>query len=138
MVNKEIIQDKINFIEENIKKMEYLSSLSIEEFINKFYYIESTKHLLQVSIEAMLDIANHIIARERFRIPQTYAEAFLILVENKVLSKERENNYIQMAKFRNRVVHLYHDVDEKEIYKILQKEKEDFREFVKAIVKDYC
>lgn len=138
MVDKEILQQKIIVIEENIKKLEYLAALSEEEFLGKFYYIESAKHLLQVSIEAMLDVAHHIIARERYRSPQTYAEAFLILIENKVLPKEREKNYLQMAKFRNRVVHLYHEVDEKDIYKILKEGKEDFKEFVKALVQVYC
>ncbi len=137
MVDKEVLQHKITFIEENIKKMEYLSSLSEKEFRGKFYYIESAKHLLQVSIEAMLDIAHHIIARERYRSPQTYAEAFLILIENQVLPKEKEKNFLQMAKFRNRVVHLYHEVDEKDIYQIICEGKEDFKEFVRAIIKEY-
>lgn len=137
MVDKELLQRKITFIEENIKKMEYLSSLSEKEFGEKFYYIESAKHLLQISIEAMLDIAHHIIARERYRSPQTYAEAFLILIENQVLPKERKKNFLQMAKFRNRVVHLYHEVDEKDIYQILCAGKEDFKEFVRAIIKEY-
>lgn len=48
-----------------------------------------------------------------------------------------ENNYLQMAKFRNRVVHLYHDVDEKDIYKLLQEGKEDFKQFVEAVIKAY-
>lgn len=138
MVNKEILLQKITLIEENIKKLDYLSSMSEEEFLGKFYYIESAKHLLQVSIEAMLDVAHHIIARERYRSPQTYAEAFLILIENNILPKEKEKNYLQMSKFRNRVVHLYHEVDEKDIYKILEQGKADFKEFVKEILKKYC
>lgn len=114
-----------------------MSDLPEEEFLEKFYYIESAKHLLQISIEAMLDIAHHIIARERYRNPQIYAEAFLILIENKILSKKNEEKYLQMARLRNRVVHLYHEMGDKDIYRILKEGKEDLKDFAKAIVQVY-
>jgi len=135
MVDKEVIQQKINIIDNNLSKMQILARLPEEEFLNKFFYIEAAKHLLQVSIEAMLDVSNHIIARKRFRSPKTYAEVFSILVEQKILPKEKEKNFMQMAKFRNRVVYLYQEVDDKEVYKILRNDLDDFREFISAIIK---
>lgn len=135
MVDKEVIQQKINIIDNNLSKMQILARLPEEEFLNKFFYIEAAKHLLQVSIEAMLDVSNHIIARKRFRSSKTYAEVFSILVEQKILPKEKEKNFMQMAKFRNRVVYLYQEVDDKEVYKILRNDLDDFREFISAIIK---
>jgi len=41
-----------------------------------------------------------------------------------------------MIKFRNRVVHLYHSVNEKEVYRILQDNTQDFSRFIKAIAKN--
>lgn len=137
MVDKEVVQHKISVIEDNLAKLEILAELSPEDFLDKFYYIESAKHLIQVSIEAMLDIAHHVIARERFRTPKTYAEAFLILVEQGILPQKKESAFLQMAKFRNRVVHLYHDVDDKEVYQILIRNLDDFRTFVGAVVKTF-
>ncbi|AGK99993.1 type VII toxin-antitoxin system HepT family RNase toxin [Desulfoscipio gibsoniae] len=137
MVDKEVVQHKIGIIEDNLAKLETLAELTPENFLDKFYYIESAKHLLQVSIEAMLDIAHHIIARERFRTPKTYAEAFLILTEQEILPQKKGLAFLQMAKFRNRVVHLYHDVDDKEVYLILKMNLDDFREFVRAVVKTF-
>ncbi|TYO93793.1 type VII toxin-antitoxin system HepT family RNase toxin [Desulfallas thermosapovorans] len=137
MVDKEVVQHKISVIEDNLAKLEILAQLSPEEFLDKFYYVESAKHLIQVSIEAMLDIAHHVIARERFRTPKTYAEALLILVEQGILPQKKEPVFLQMAKFRNRVVHLYHDVDDKEVYQILIRNLDDFRTFVGAVVKTF-
>lgn len=85
----------------------------------------------------MLDIAHHIIARERFRTPKTYAEAFLILIEQEILPQKKGLAFLQVTKFRNRVVHLYHDVDDKEVYQILKTNLDDFREFVRAVVKTF-
>ncbi len=137
MVDKQVILQKVNILEDNLTKMEFLAGLPENDFLDKFFYVESAKHLLQVSVEAMLDITNHIIARERYRSPKTYAEAFLVLVEQDILPKEKKANFIQMARFRNRVVHLYHELDDKEIYRILQENLNDFRVFIGAIVSKF-
>ena len=137
MVEKTVIQEKIGHIEQNLRKLEILAGLSKETFFHEFFYVESAKHLLQVSIEAMLDISQHIIARERFRAPKTYADAFIILIDEGILPEEKRETFIEMAKFRNRVVHLYHEVDENELYRILQEGIADFREFIKYIINRY-
>ena len=95
-----------------------------------------SKHLLQVSIEAMLDIANHIIARNRWGIPAKSADSLRILQEKGYFSKEEQELFGTMIKFRNRVVHLYHSVSEKEVYRILQDNLQDFSLFLKAIAKN--
>ncbi len=134
MVEKDLIREKIKYIEQNLRKLQNLADLSGETFRKKFYYVESAKHLLQVSIEAMLDISQHIIARQRYRAPKNYADVFVILVEEGVLPEDKKDTFIQMARFRNRVVHLYHQVDEDELYEILQEGLGDFQEFIKSIV----
>lgn len=134
MVDKAVIQHKINIIENNLLKLNTLAKLPADEFVDKFYYVESAKHLLQVSIEAMLDISHHIIARKRYRVPGSYAEAFVILVENNILPKDKEGSFVKMAKFRNRIVHLYHKIDDEEIYVILQGSLSDLQAFVGAVV----
>jgi len=134
MVDRDIIQNRISYIEDNIRKMTELANLTEKEFLDRFYYVMSAKYLLQTSIEAMLDIVHQIIARQRYRAPRSYAEAFTILVEQGILPVENENTYRQIAKFRNRVVHLYHEVDNKEMFRILKECIGDIQTFIKAIV----
>lgn len=66
-------------------------------------------------------------------MPQTYADCFRILQTQKVISNQLAQKLINMAKFRNLLVHLYWDVNDKKIYEILQSELDDFNEFVKQI-----
>jgi uncharacterized protein YutE (UPF0331/DUF86 family) len=44
---------------------------------------------------------------------------------------------INMAKFRNLLVHLYWKIDDEKINEILQKELTDFDEFIRQIAKRY-
>ena len=134
MVDREIVRRKIEMLIENLRKLQELAALPEDVFLEHFYYVASAKYLLQVSIEGMLDIGNHIIARERMRVPATSADVFSVLVENGFLLAENETDFRNMAKFRNRVVHLYHDVNDREIYRLLPEGLRDINVFLAAIV----
>lgn len=132
-LDKKKITQKMSLILDNLTKLKYLKKLSKEEFILDFRNIESAKHLLQVTIEAMHDIANHIVSRRRLGKPESYSDAFRILTEKKLIPQRSSEVYITMMKFRNRIVHLYHQVDNEEIYDILQSNLHDFTIFLEEI-----
>lgn len=134
MVEREKIQQKIAFLEANLEKLEILRSFSLEELQQDFMKLESAKHLLQVSIEAMLDIANHLIARCRLTAPSSAVQAFVTLAENRIITQATMEKCRLMARFRNRIVHIYFDVDISEIHQILQNELPDFRGFISDIL----
>jgi len=52
----------------------------------------------------------------------------------KILNKALSDRMVLMAKFRNRLVHLYWDIDRRELYRIIQEDINDFSEFQDAIV----
>jgi len=134
MVNIETIRQKVHLIEENLSKLESLKSMLFEQFVGDYRNIEASKHLLQVSIEAMIDVANHIVARNRWGIPAKSADSFRILREHKYFTEQEEELFATMVKFRNRVVHLYHRIDHDELYRILQENLGDFKIYIKAII----
>lgn len=133
MVDKEKIRSKIQIIEENISKLKELKKYNLEEFRGDFRNVEAAKHLLQVNVEAMIDVANHIIARNRWKTPETSAQSFRLLQQQGYFTAEEYNVLNKMVKFRNRVVHLYYTVDEQDVYNILQNHLDDFSLFIKAI-----
>ena len=131
--------DKVEGILENLRgyveKLKHLASLRREEFLSDFTKVESAKHLFQVSVESCIDVSNHIIASERFRAPKSYAETFEILAEQGVIEKDFLPTLRQMVQFRNRLVHLYWEVDAEVIYDLLQKNLGDFETFTSQIVR---
>jgi uncharacterized protein YutE (UPF0331/DUF86 family) len=137
MVDKDIIQRKILFVEVTLKKLEKTAALSREEFMASFHYADSVKYNLQVAIEAMIDIASHIVARERWGIPAASGDYVKLLMEHGVFGKEQGLRFIQMIRFRNRIVHLYQEVDEGQVYQILQDDLGDIRVFIKGITEKY-
>src|SRR3990172_12871505 len=82
--------------------------------------IGNAKYHFVVAVECCVDIANHIIAAEGYRIPRDNADTFAALAEQGVLPAERIAALRAMARFRNRLVHLYWDVDDESVYTYLQ------------------
>jgi uncharacterized protein YutE (UPF0331/DUF86 family) len=57
-----------------LERLQELSELSKQEFLADFHKIASAKYLLIVSIEAAIDLCNHIISTNRYRTPDDYAD----------------------------------------------------------------
>ena len=137
MVDRDKIENKIRYVKDNLEKLKELQQESKQDFLNDYLKYDTAKYNLQVSIEALIDIGNHIISRENFKFPDTNADTFKILKEENIISKNKLKAFIAMAKFRNMVVHLYDKIDEKEIYDILQNHLDDFEYFIQRIVEIY-
>lgn len=102
-----------------------------------FTKVDSAKYLLQVAIESCLDMAHHIISDEGFRVPSDYYDAFVVLSENGILPSSFLPTLRKMVGFRNRVVHLYWDVDDEAVYSIIRENLKDFEVYVGHILGFY-
>jgi uncharacterized protein YutE (UPF0331/DUF86 family) len=134
MVNRKKLEGILERLKDYLEKLQILASYPKENFLDDFTKVESAKHLLQVSVESCLSISHHIIASDRFRNPQSYVEAFEILSEHQILPEEFLPTLRQMVQFRNRIVHLYWEVNEGVVYEILQNNLKDFNAFMHYII----
>ena len=91
------------------------------------------KYYVQVAVECCIDVANHIIARQNWRAPSSYADSFAVLVEKGVLPRDFLDTARQMVGMRNRLVHLYWEVDAGTVYQVLQNNLDDFERFKAAV-----
>lgn len=135
MINIDKVRHKLSIVEDNLSKLDILKNQSKDDFLEDFRNVESAKHLLQLSIESMMDICDHIIARNRLGVPETSADSIRILAQKGYFTKENTEKYIVMTKFRNKVVHMYTEIKAEEIFTILQNNLYDFKMFISEILK---
>lgn len=133
MVSVEKITYKFNRLDEFLAILKGMQSTSLDVFLQDKILIGSAKYYLQVSIECCLDIANHIIASEHFRAPLDYADSFKVLEENGIVKQEEGLKLRQMAKFRNRLVHLYGDIEDAYVHNFISNNLKDILNFEAAI-----
>jgi len=133
VVDESRILHKLQAITDSLSKLEELAQMGKDVFLIDFRSIDSAKYNLQTSIEAMIDICNHIISRKRLRVPATNVESFEVVSEAGLLPADALPVYRSMARFRNRIVHMYDDVDDSQIHEILQTRLDDIRTFVQHV-----
>ncbi len=95
----------------------------------------NAKYHLVIAVECCIDIANHVIASENYRFPRDNADSFAVLIEEGVLPGEWREPLRTMAQFRNRLLHLYWDVDERRIHDYLQEGLSDIEAFANAVAR---
>ena len=114
-----------------LERLEDLQRLAEPEFISDPHKIGSAKYHLIVVIEGAIDLCHHIIAKNGFRTPEDYADTFRVMQERGAFDVEFTNSLMQMARFRNRLVHIYWDIDDSELHTIIQTRLQDIRLFLK-------
>lgn len=87
-IDKRRVIEKIRIIQECLNKLRTLSQLSVDEFTSDFKNFDSAKYNLQIAIEAMIDIGNHIISRKGLGTPKTYRDTFEALHKGNIIPKE--------------------------------------------------
>ena len=116
-----------------LQRLGDLGKIPEAEFLADPHKVGSAKYSLIVAIEGTLDLSNHIISKNGFRTPEDYADTYRVLEERGVFDAEFTSALVQMARFRNRLVHIYWDVDDAEIYRIILTRLQDIRRFLKGI-----
>ena len=99
-----------------IKRLQKISSVSMEQFIENEDLIDASERNLQVAIEATIDVSEAIIAYMKWRIPKSYKEIGTILLENKVIDEILSEYFKDAINLRNILVHNYIYLAPKEWY----------------------
>ena len=133
MVDEERLAKYIRELENYLGQLNELKKISKEDYISDWrvsYIVERTLHL---SLETFLSIGEMIISELRFKKPDSYAEIPKILTENKVIPQQLAEKLIDLAKFRNVLVHEYLYLDREKVYQHLFNDQEIIQEFLNCI-----
>ncbi len=134
LVDKPLIGRKLADMDDHLGKMKELSSISTAAYRRDWKTQRAVERTLQILVEVCIDIANHIIADQGMRLPTGYADAFQVLMENRIISPRLFKTMEKMARFRNVVVHQYDKIDPRIVVSILHKNLDDFDRYKKAII----
>ncbi|MGC9523731.1 MAG: type VII toxin-antitoxin system HepT family RNase toxin [Anaerolineae bacterium] len=111
-----------------------LQSVDAETYRENLLIRRTVERTLHLAVEASLDIGQHIIAREGLRTPDDNKDVFVVLAEEDIISSELLPALVEMAKFRNLIVHDYARVDDRIVHSILQERLGDFEDYARAVL----
>ena len=120
-------------LRKSLQRLSALAGIPEDQFVTDADKVASAKYHFIVAIEASIDLCNHLISRNRFRVPEDYGDTFRVMAEVGALSPEFAEVLLSMGKFRNRLVHIYWEVDNRQVLQLLCNRLQDFRRFLKEM-----
>jgi uncharacterized protein YutE (UPF0331/DUF86 family) len=133
VVDKGRVENRIDRIRRYKRDLRDFSNISREAFRGNRERQYAVLHAMQNAIEACLEIASHIVSADKLGAPRDYASLFTILEQHQILPTPVADKMRQMARFHNRIVHLYWDIDLDLIYAYLMQRLEDFEHYLAHI-----
>jgi uncharacterized protein YutE (UPF0331/DUF86 family) len=136
LVDRYIVQARIAKIREYVALLRKIYRQTTEAaFVKDPLIYGNAERYLQLTIQCVLDVSNHVVADMRLSLPSDNRELFLILAKHKIISTPLSRKLTAMAGFRNILVHEYLEIDRHRVYSALEKELPDFEKFIRAISK---
>jgi len=133
LFDQEKMVQLVSELRKSLARLQVLAEQEQKTYLNDPDKIGSTKYHFIVAIESCIDMCNHIISRNGYRVPDDYGDTFKVMGEVGALDEDFADELRNMAKFRNRLVHLYWDIDDVQLYDILQTRLDDFKIFLNQL-----
>jgi len=135
-MDKEVIECKFQELRIYLKELEKFKDISWREFSLSLENQWKVFHGLQLSIQIVIDIGNHVLAVIGENQIEGYTDIIDKLGERNIIPVEFAQSIRSMVGLRNILVHEYVSIDLNKIYDILQNNLDDFYKFIEY-VEDY-
>lgn len=129
------ISAKLERLDEYLKILKDIQKVNKKSFVNDYHFFGLAERYMQLSIEIVLDVGKIILAEKNFERPDNNQEIFIILQDEKIISKSLTEKIHGIVGFRNILVHEYEKIDRNIVYDRLYNNLDDFKKFQKEIAK---
>lgn len=133
MIDKILINRKLNELKKNLKILKDLKKITLDKLSGSIKDQWTIFYGLQISIQILIDIGNHILAAIGENQIEDYTDIIEKLGNLRIIPKNYANKIKGMPGLRNILVHEYGFIDIEIIYGILQNNLNDFEEFISYI-----
>lgn len=132
-LNLEKLMSLLSLVQEGAGDMRELGRLTRDAFLSDRRNPAAAESFLRRSLEAVFDIGRHVLAKEYGEKDVEYKAVARLLAERGVVGEECGVQLLKMAGYRNRMVHMYHQVAPEELYEIITGRLGDLDRFVREI-----
>jgi len=133
-IDLKVVGDSLEVIAASLRDLRALPQSSLAEFLGDRRNPAAAESLLRRAIQAFFDLLRHLLARAYGRGVLEYKELARVAAEvGLVRDPHLAAVALQIAGFRNRLVHFYQEVTGEEMYGILQSDLADLEKLVEEV-----
>ena len=136
MLDTDVVYGKVDIIQRCLRRIKDVTGLNptlLEDIDKQDIFVLN----LQRAIQAVLDLAAHVIAAGGLGLPRDLKEQFHILHAKGIITEDLSLHLEQMAGFRNIAMHEYQIINLDILKKILQERLPDLEAFYTVIITYY-
>jgi uncharacterized protein YutE (UPF0331/DUF86 family) len=131
VTDAELVAKKLAEVETYVRELRTLARL--DRLLTDLKEQRFVCHTLQLAVQAVLDVASHIVSDERLGEPANLRELFVLLAQAGWIERELVPSLQKMAGFRNLLVHEYGRIDLGIVRDVVENRLEDLEAFVAAV-----
>lgn len=132
-IESEIVLTRLRLITKYYNTLEHFSNITLDDYLIDYNKQLIVERLLQLIIQAAIDINYHILSRLRSGNVVSNFEAFIELAKYGVLTEDLARQLAPSAGLRNRLVHEYDDIDSSQVFKAISFALQQYPLYVKQI-----
>lgn len=131
-VSPRIVTSRLELLGQLLSQIRALPLDDVGSFMADSRNIGAAESYLRRSLEALLDIGRHLLAKGFGEAASEYKKIASKLREQDVLTEVEVEILYNLAGYRNRMVHFYHEVSAEELYGICTNELDDLEKIADA------
>ena len=132
-ISRLVVADKVATVRRMLDRVRSLPLDSLSSFTLDARMVAAGDSYLRRALEALLDLARHVLAKGFARAPAEYGEVARQLGEVGVIGPALAVRLGLMARYRNRMVHFYDEITDEELFDILTRELGDVEAILTAV-----
>jgi uncharacterized protein YutE (UPF0331/DUF86 family)/predicted nucleotidyltransferase len=133
MIDRGRVEHSVNYVQEMLNRLQIQGGKGFEEFAEDFQAVDASLYELQTMLEAISDIAMHVVAGANLGSPNSRPEAIEMLAKNGIIPQELGEKVSQAVRMRNVIVHHYPSVNLHTVYDVIQSDLGDIVDFCAEI-----
>jgi uncharacterized protein YutE (UPF0331/DUF86 family) len=137
VVDRDLVLRRLALLDTYLEQLTPYRQIDLDEYRQDWKTQRIIERTLHLAVETCMDLADHLVADRRLRVPETGAESFEVLAEAQLLPRELAAKLAAMVGFRNILVHDYTRLDPTIVIRVLRQDLGDldrFRDLMRAVV----
>ena len=135
-VRLKLVEERLARARECVEELRSYPAANLEEFLADNRTFPASESRLRWAIEAIFDTARHLLAKAHGQGALEYRQVALLAQEKGLIQDPALGaRFVQIAGFRNRLIHHYEDVTAAELFEIVRKDLGDLDALIEALEK---
>lgn len=133
-IRAKVVAERVSWIRKMIKGLEALPHEDFPAFQDDPRTVAAAESYCRRALEGLLDLGRHVLAKGFGRAVVEYKDIALHLREIGVLNEEESRLLREMAGYRNRMVHFYHEISPHELFQVSTTGLQDIERILHALI----